>query len=518
MSKRMICRLALLFAIPSVAQTRVLTAQYNNQRTNANVKETILNPSNVVPTKFGKLFSHSVDGAIVGQSLYLPAVSIPGKGTHNVVYAATMHDSIYAFDADTNSGTNAAPLWRTRVLPSGATPVPIGVQGAGGVTGWTEVGVVSTPVIDVQNGILYVVAKDYLHGIVSNRLHGLNVATGMEAFTPILIAASFASGGKTYVFNNLSQVNRPALLLASGILYIAFGSNGVENGKGQQQGWVLAYSAKTSTSMVKLLGAFNDEPGKGSGGIWQTGGGLSADLTGNVYAATADGPFVAGTNFGQSILKLTLHKGLQLADWFTPHNWAALRKGDLDLTISPLILPTQSGAHPNLAIGVGKEGTIYVLDRTKMGHLCTTCTHGDTQIVQELPGALGHARGMILSFAYWNGTVYTSHPGWPIKAWTLSGGLLPSTPTTESNVSCFCHSGVVSANGTANAILWELDGTQSNAQLLAFDAITLQQIYSARQAGTRDLLPPAAHFAKLMEIHGKVYVGTNSTLAVFGLL
>src|SRR5262249_3261672 len=205
-------------------------------------------------------------------------------------------------------------------------------------------------------------------------------------------------------------------------------------------------SAKTSTSMVKLLGAFNDEPGKGSGGIWQTGGGLSADLTGNVYAATADNPFVAGTNFGQSILKLTLHKGLQLADWVTPHNWAALRKDDQDLTISPLILPTQSGAHPNLAIGVGKEGTIYVLDRTKMGHLCTTCTHGDTQIVQELPGALGHTRGMILSFAYWNGTVYTSHPGWPIKAWTLSGGLLPSTPTTESNVSCFCHSGVVSAN------------------------------------------------------------------------
>ena len=278
----MICRLALLFAIPSVAQTRVLTAQHNNQRTNANVKEIVLTPSNVVPTKFGKLFSHSVDGAIVGQSLYLPAVSIPGKGAHNVVYVATMHDGVYAFDADTNSGTNAAPLWRTRVLPSGATPVPIGVQGAGGVTGWTEVGVVSTPVIDVQNGILYVVAKDYLHGIVSNRLHGLNVATGMEAFTPILIAASFASGGKTYVFNNLSQVNRPALLLASGILYIAFGSNGVASGKGHQQGWVLAYSVKTSTSMVKLLGAFNDEPGKGSGGVRQTGGGLSADAIGKV--------------------------------------------------------------------------------------------------------------------------------------------------------------------------------------------------------------------------------------------
>jgi len=515
----MICHLGLLlFAIPAIAQTKVLTAHYNNLRTGANPQETILTPSNVVWTKFGKLFSHSVDGAIVGQALYLPAVSIPGKGTHNVVYVATMHDSVYAFDADTNSGANASPLWRTRVLPSGATSVPISVQGAGTTTGWTEVGVVSTPVIDSTTGILYVIAKDYLHGIVSNRLYGLNVATGAEKFTPILIAASFISGGTTYVLNNLPQVNRSALLLANGVLYIAFGSNGVTNGKGLEQGWVLAYSAATSTSIPKLRGAFNDEPGKCCAAIWQTGGGISADSAGNVYAATGDGIFSPGTNFGESVLKLKLtSSGLKLADWFTPYNWYDLWKHDEDLTTSPLILPTQSGAHPNLAIACGKAGTIYVLDRTNMGHICSTCTTTDTQIVQEIPGAAYGTQ----SFTFWNETLYTYGIGGtgylPIKAWTIRRGLLSSTPTAESNVPGAWHSGVVSSNGTGNAILWIVTGAGSIARLAAFDAVTLQRIYFSTQAGTRDLLPAASHFSKLMEVHGKVYVGTNSSLAVFGL-
>jgi hypothetical protein len=505
----------LLFAIPAIAQTQVLTGHYDNMRSGANLHEAILTPSNVVSTKFGKLFSYSVDGAIVGQALYLPAISIPGKGIHNVVYVATMNDTVYAFDADTNSGTNASPLWQTRVLPSGATPVPISVQGAGNTTAWTEVGVVSTPVIDSTTGILYVIAKDYLHTIVSNRLYGLNVATGAEKFTPVPIAASFVSGGKTYVFDNPTQVNRPALLLANSILYIAFGSDG---SNGAEQGWVLAYSAATSTSIPKFRGAFNDEPGTCCAAIWQTGGGLSADTDGYVYAATGDGPVPsAGTNFGASVIKLRLtSSGLKMADWFTPYNWDYLWKHDLDLTTSPLILPTQSGAHPDLTIATGKVGTIYVLDRTNMGHLCTACTTTDTQIVQELPDAVGNGSQ---SFAYWNETVYTFGGSSSIKAWTLRGGLLPSTPTAESNVRFgLWHSGIVSASATSNGILWQLEGPPSNAQLDAFDAITLQEIYSARQAGTRDLLPATAHFAQLMEVNGKVYVGTNSSLVVFGLL
>lgn len=516
MSTRKIWHLGfLLFAIPAIAQIKVLTSQYNNMRTGVNPQETILTPSNVVYTQFGKLFTHSVDGAIVGQALYLPGVSIPGKGTHNVVYVATMNDTVYAFDADSNSGTNASPLWQTRVLVSGAAPVPISVQGGGGVTRWTQVGVVSTPVIDSSTNILYVIAKDYLNGVATNRLHGLNVATGAEKFTPVAMAASFVSGGKTYVFNNLTQVNRPALLLQSGILYIAFGSNG---GNGSEQGWVLAYSAATASSSPKFRGAFNDEPGACCGAIWQTGGGLSADSAGAVYVVAGDGLGAAGTRLGESVFKLQLtSSGLKLADYFTPYNWDFLWQHDGDLTMSALVLPNQSGPHPYLTITCGKTGTIYVLDRTNMGHLCTSCTGGDTQIVQEL-NAFPGLGGIPESFAYFNGSLYTFGPGYPLESWKLSGGLLPLTPTHQSTMKGAWHSGVISANGTSNAILWELTGYTNVAQLQAFNAATLQQIYSAQQAGTRDLLPAAAHFAKLMEAHGKVYVGTNSSLVAFGPL
>jgi hypothetical protein len=237
--------LTLLSAALCFGQPSVLTWHYDNMRTGVNAKETILDPGNVVWTQFGKLFSQPVDGAIVGQALYLSSVSIPNKGVHNVVYVATMHDTVYAFDADNNLGGNAKPLWKARVLPSDATPVPINVQGGGGTTGWNEVGVVSTPVIDPTTGILYIVAKDYLNGTVSIRFYGLSVTTGARKFNPVIISANFENGGNTYIFNNLTQVNRPALLLSRGVIYIAFGSNG---GNGLEQGWVIAYSAATSAS------------------------------------------------------------------------------------------------------------------------------------------------------------------------------------------------------------------------------------------------------------------------------
>ena len=501
--------------INGFGQRSVLTWHYNNMRWGANLRETILTPSNVVWTQFGKLFSQPVDGAIVGQALYLPNVSVPNKGIHNVVYVATMNDSVYAFDADNNAGTNAFPLWKTRVLPSGATPVPISVQRGGGTTGWTEVGVVSTPVIDPATGILYVVAKDYLNGIVSNRLWGLSVSTGAKKFAPVPISATFTSGGKTYTFNNLTQVNRPALLLSNGIVYIAFGSNG---SNGQEQGWVIAYSAATSTSPTpQFRGAFNDEPGNYNAAIWQKGAGPSADSAGNIYVETGDGQVVAGVNFGESVLKLS-HTGsvLTLVDWFTPYNWNYLKSNDLDLNDSVLILPNQPGSHPYLAMGVGKEGTLYVLDRTKMGGLCSTCTSGDTQIVQELPTAVGHETG---SLVYWNGRVYSSGVAAPIMAWSLNNGLLSTAPIAQSVKVSGGHSPVLSANGLTNGILWQLQGggTNTNNALQAFDALTLARIYAASQSSGRDSLPSLPHFAQLMEVNGKVYVGTNSSLVVFGL-
>ena len=505
--------LVCIFAVRCLAQEAVVTWHYDNLRTGSNLQETILTPSNVVWTQFGKLFSYPVDGAIIGQPLYLPSVTIPNKGTHNVIYVATMNDSVYAFDADNNDGPNAFPLWKTRVLPAGATPVPISVQGGALTTAWTQVGVVSTPVIDRTTGILYLVAKDYWNGVVSNRLYGLNVASGTQRFPAVRIAATFPSGGKTYTFNNLTQVNRPGLLLNRGALYVAFGSNG---GNGAEQGWVLAYTAvNSSSSTPKLVGAFNDEPGKCCAAIWQKGAGLSADSEGYVYAETGDGPFVPGTNFGQSVLKLALSSsGLKLADWFTPYNWSYLLSHDLDLNDSVLLLPDQPGPHPYLALGVGKAGTVYVLDRTDMGHLCSNCTTRDSQIVQELPQSAGPETGALV---YWNETVFSFGSSSPIKAWALNNGLLSTPPVAQSVEVANGHSAVLSANGKTNGIIWQLQGNSSVATLQAFEAVTLRRIYSATQSGGRDALPPAPHFAQLLEIHGKVYVGTNSTLAVFGL-
>jgi len=216
----------------SWAQVPVTTWHYDNARTGVNPKETILNPQNVNSEKFGKLFTHSVDGAIIGQALYLPDIRIPGKGTHNVVYVATMHDSVYAFDADSHAGSNANPLWHTTFLIGGATTVPITLQGCEPTTRWTEVGIVSTPVIDPVAGTLFVVAKTYEHYNFVHRLHALNVATGLErAGSPVVITASYEFAGVNNIFKDAMQVNRPALLLENGHIYIAFGSNGCRGGR-----------------------------------------------------------------------------------------------------------------------------------------------------------------------------------------------------------------------------------------------------------------------------------------------
>ena len=230
-----------------------------------------------------------------------------------------------------------------------------------------------------------------------------------------------------------------------------------------------------------IPGSLDDELGKFTAAIWQKGAGPSADNSGNVYVETGDGPVVAGTNFGVSVVRLSLNtRGSTLTDWFTPHNWAFLTSHDMDLNDSVLILPNQGGLHPNLAIAVGKEGTLYLLDRDNMGHLCSTCARSDTQIVQELPHAVGKETGSLI---YWNGKVYSSGAGAPIMAWSLNNGLLSTAPIAQSVQVTGGHSPVLSANGTANGILWQLQGpgATTNNALQAFDAVTLHRIYDAGQ-------------------------------------
>ncbi len=495
-----------LICTVALAQTTVTTWHYNNALTSANSTETVLTPSNVNVASFGKLSTKPVDGFIVGQPLYLPGVSIPGLGVHNVVYVATMHDSVYAFDAD-NAST--FPLWVTSILaysPAGATTVPSSVKRNSGVTGWTEVGIVSTPVIDSVTGTLYLVAETYEASKVVHRLHALDVTTGLEKLGgPTTIVATYTLNGTTTKFADLYQLNRPGLLLANGHIYIGFGSNCCN---AYSQGWVLSYNAAT----LQQEGTFTPEPGKTLASIWQKGAALSADSAGNVYAETSEGHYVPGTNLSSSVVKLSqVGTTLALADWFTPYNQAYLTAHDLDLNDGVLILPDQPGPYPHELIAEGKEGTVYVLNRDNMGQFCSTCTTGDTQIVQEIPLGSGKESGTPV---YWNNTVYFTGTASPMYVYTLSNGALVLPPAVQSaKVSGGGHA-IMTANGNSNGVLWFTSGNS----LRAANAVTLKILYHTNQNSTRDVLPKIAHFATPIAADGKIFMGTTTSLVVYGLL
>ncbi|MGH9644549.1 MAG: hypothetical protein ACRD3Q_19265 [Terriglobales bacterium] len=485
------------------AQMPVTTWHYDNMNSGANASETILTPQNVNKNSFGQLFTQSVDGAIVGQALYLPHVTIPGAGVHNVVYVATMNDSVYAFDADSAS----APLWHTSFLSKSVNPMPGSLQGCTKTTGWTQVGIVSTPVIDPVAGTIYIVAKTYEHkASFVHRLHALDVATGLERTgSPVVITASYEYNGQNDVFVDEMQVNRPALRLNNGTIYIAFGSNGCRSGK--EEGWVVAYNSST----LQQAGAFDVVPEASAAAIWQRGGGLAADSDGYIYGATADGPFTSGIDLGQSVFKISQGDGtLTLADWFTPWNEVYLNQHDMDLSEPVLILPDQTGAYPHLAAAIGKEGTIYLLNRDNLGQFCDTCQSGDDQIPQELQNFAPNTGALV----YWNNAIYTSANSAPIAGLPFANGVIGTTPFALSRKVAAGHSPIVTSNGASNGILWQLNGKN----LCAYDAGTLAELYQSSKAKGRDQLPVLPHFANIMAANGKLYVGTNNSLVVFGLL
>lgn len=490
-----------------VAQYSVTTWHYDNARTSANTSETTLTPSNVNSKGFGKLSTKPVDGVIVAQPLYIPNVSIPGQGVHNVVYVVTMHDSVYAFDAD---NANTTPLWMKSILnysPAGATTVPATVKKDAGTTGWTELGIISTPVIDPTTDTLYLVAETYESGKVKHRLHALDVTTGLEKFGgPTTIAATYTLDGTTTTFTDLYQMNRPGLLLANGHIYIAWGSNCCN---AYSQGWLLSYNAAT----LQQEGTYTAEPRRALASIWQKGAGVSSDSSGNIYAETAEGYFAPGTNLSSSVLKLSqIGTTLSLVDWFTPYNQHYLSTNDLDLNNAALILPDQPGTYPHELIATGKEGTIYLLNRDNMGHFCSICTAGDTQIVQEIPQGAGKETGTPV---YWNGMVYFTPLASPVLAYKLVNGTLATPPSVESGKMVGGSHAMLTANGTSAGILWVMNGKN----MWALDALTLKTLYGTTQAPNgRDMVSGVAHFATPVAADGKVFLGTQNSLVTYGLL
>jgi hypothetical protein len=508
--------IVLVFAIAVLApegahpQTSVLTHHNDVARTGQNLNETILTPANVNAGSFGKLFVQHVDGSIVGQPLYVPNVLFQDGTTHNAVFVTTQHDSVYAFDADDNQGSNAGPLWTVHY----AFPIPEDSNHYGcGTPGYTEVGIMGTPVIDPATNTLYAVSKTIEKGSYYFRLHALDMGSGAEKVGgPVAINASVQTSEGSIDFIPAVHLQRPALLLLNGAVYIGFGSNGCD--VYDYHGWLLAYSAST----LQQLGIFLTTPLGTKGAIWSSGGGPAADSNGSIYFSTANGTFdfgMGGTDFGDSFVKLsTAQNGFTVQDYFTPYNQAYLGSNDLDLGSGGLmLLPDQTGSHRHELVGGGKAGTLYLVDRDAMGGFNSV-----TDLVpQEFPAVTPSIKTVP---AYWNGNIYLSGQKDYIKMFSVSGGVMSNQPVQQTSV-IFNDRGPsisVSANGSSDGILWAmLHGTPI---LYAFDATNLSnELYDTTQAlKLRDKIPSTSRFVVPTVVNGRVYVGGVTQLNVFGLL
>lgn len=521
-------------------QVAIPTSRSDNARSGANTSETLLTPANVNKNQFGAVFNYPIDYQALAQPLYIPDVNINVNGqvsTHNVVYVATLADSVYAFDADTGVGLNGNPyLWWINFTDIDNNPANGPVPGlstasgqylpcsGGNTTGFTQEGIAGTPVIDTTTGTLYVIAKTMLNvnGTVTvyHYLHAIDITSGAEKYDgPVQITAqSIATGtvnnGKITHFTSLHQLNRPGLLLLNGVVYAGFGSNACND---SNTGWLLAYDETT----LQQVGSFNTSPDLGLTSIWQTGNGIAADEAGNIFAVTAESSNYdvpqGGQSYCNSVLEFT-NSFLQDFDYFTPDDVAYLNSNDLDLSAGgPVVLPDQTGPATHLVVAGGKTGTLFALNRDDMGEyssndgqLSEGLTNG-----QEIDGEVGH---LFDSPAYWNGMLYYAADADYIKAFALTGTYPPlSTAPVMATPRKYVgsHSPSISANGNTDGILWVMSG----GGLYAFNATNLgQMLYNSTQNPTRDKLPPVAHFATQTIANGKVYVATQTTLSVYGIL
>jgi chitodextrinase len=519
-----------------------LTRDISTMRTGLNDSETVLSPANVNPSQFGKRFTYSIDGTADASPLYVPNVNIPGQGAHNVVYLATEHDSVYAFDADARQ---SSPLWQVSFInpANGITTVPPNDTGECCDIS-PEIGITGSPVIDPSTNTLYVVAKtkEVVAGATNyfHRLHSLDIATGAEKFGgPVVIQASVpgtgdGSIGGRVAFQSLHQNQRPALLLNKGVVYVGFGAHGDVR---PYHGWVIGYNATTLAQSMVYCTSPNDPGtqanGGGSGaGVWQSGDGLATDSTGNIFFVTGNGLFDAntgGSDYGDSFLKIDPLGAL--LDFFTPHDQQYMNDHDIDLgSGGVLLLPDQPGPHPRLAITAGKNGTIYLVDRDNMGHYNPS---NDSQIVQSIVNIFPHGdftTGNFKAPVYWNGNVYFSADKDNLKAFSLTNGLLSTTPTSISALQPSYPGATlgVSSSGSTSAIVWaiqrvDLDptgvGVRGPGSLHAFDATNLgTELYNSNQSGSRDTLDYTAKWSSPLIANGKVYVASLSQLTIYGLL
>ena len=508
------------------ADPGTFTFHNDGLRTGQNLNETVLTPANVNTTNFEKLFSYPLDGLSLASPLYVANVNIPGHGFHNVVYVATEHDSVYAFDAD---GLSNTPLWQVSFInpAAGVTPVPAADTGETGDIP-NEIGITGTPVIDPVSGTIYVVAKTKeVSGNTTSyvqRLHALDITTGAEKFGgPVVIQASVAgtgpgSQGGQVPFGPLLENQRAALLLTNGVVYFGFSSHGDNP---PYYGWLLGYNAST----LQRVFVHNSAPNVGKAGIWMDGDGPAVDASGNIYFITGDGVLDAntgGVDYGDCFMKVS-PSGTVL-DYFSPSVQTTLDASNLDLgSGGGLLLPDQPGTFPHEMVSAGKNGTIYLVNRDNMGHYNHTSDPDIQSLVNVFTNNLGQEGGNFSSPVYFNSKVYFSPVQTTVQAFSLTNGLLSAKPTSQSSEVYAQRGGTmaISANGNTNGILWTLqsNGTTVPGTLHAYDATDLgKELYNSDQAGLRDTLDIWWKFTTPVVANGKVFVVSTGQLTAYGLL
>lgn len=497
----------------------VTTYHYDNLRTGQNTHETILTHAKVNSSTFGLLGAIPVDGHVDAQPLYLSNVAIPGQGNKNVLYVVTEHDSVYAFDADSVSGSSATTLWHSSMLAAGETSSDD--RNCGQVS--PEIGITSTPVIDRTRNAIYLVAVsktsggNYIH-----RFHALDLTTGHELFGgPTTITATYPGSGANssngnVVFDPKQYNERPGLLQVGGTIFTTWGSH---CDAGPYTSWVMSYSADTlhQTGVIDLV------PNGNEGGIWMAGAAPGADASG-IYFIIGNGEFgtsldsngfPVNKNCGNCFAKISSTTPLALKDYFTPSNTVAESAGDTDFgSGGPLLLPDvtdSNGQTRHLAVGAGKDSIIYVVDRDKMGKFNSS----NDNIYQKISGAL--SGGVWSKPSYFNGVVYYGAVGDSIKAFPISGGKLATTSSSHSSRT-FGYPGatpVISANGTTDGIVWVVENGGTGV-LHAYDAGNLAtELYNSTQSSNAQF--SGNKFITPIVINGRVYVGTQTSVVVFGL-
>lgn len=502
-------------AAPGTA--RVLTYHNDVARTGQNLDEKVLTLHNVTPGQFGKVGFLNTDGLVDAEPLYVSNLDVGGQ-PHNVVFVATEHDSVYAFDADTSS-----QLWNVTVLSANETPSDD--RGCAQVT--PEIGITSTPVIHFNGtgGIMYLVAmsKDR-NGNYFQRLHALDVTSGAEIpGSPTTIEATYPNLKGHTTFDPKQYKERASLLLLNNIVYTSWASH-CDNG--EYTGWIIGYDANTMNQAEVL----NLTPNGDDGAVWMSGAGPAADSEGNIYLLDANGTFDQQLNssgfpvsgdFGNAFLKLsTVGRKLAVADYFNMHNTAAESGRDEDLgSGGALVLPDLqdvSGKTWQLAVGAGKDRRIYLVNRNSMGKYTPKKNAG---IYQQINGAL---IGPVFSMpAYFNNTLYFGSVNDNLKAFTISNAKIVPEPTSKSTAH-FAYPGTtpsISANGFSDAIVWAVEARGSDAGVLhAYDAKDLShELYNSAQTRGRDAFADNK-FITPMIANGRVFVGTLTGVMVFGLL